>query len=61
MGIGPTFAIPKILEKTGLRQEDVDIFEINEAFASMVSVLYLIFYFIRSLTEKYRLFTAWRN
>jgi acetyl-CoA acyltransferase 1 len=36
MGIGPSFAIPKILEKTGLTKEDVDIFEINEAFASMV-------------------------
>jgi acetyl-CoA acyltransferase 1 len=37
MGIGPSLAIPKILEKTGLTKEDVDIFEINEAFASMVS------------------------
>ena len=36
MGIGPTVAIPKILSKTGLNQEDVDVFEINEAFASMV-------------------------
>lgn len=35
MGIGPSFAIPKILEKTGLTKEDVDLFEINEAFASM--------------------------
>lgn len=39
MGIGPTYAIPKILAKTGLTKEDVDIFEINEAFASMVTVL----------------------
>ncbi len=37
MGIGPSLAIPKILEKTGLTKEDVDLFEINEAFASMVS------------------------
>lgn len=37
MGIGPSFAIPKILELTGLTKEDVDLFEINEAFASMVS------------------------
>lgn len=37
MGIGPSFAIPKILEKTGLSKEEVDLFEINEAFASMVS------------------------
>ena len=36
MGIGPSFAIPKILNKTGLTKEDVDLFEINEAFASMV-------------------------
>lgn len=34
-GIGPTFAIPKLLEKTGISQDDVDLFEINEAFASM--------------------------
>jgi acetyl-CoA acyltransferase 1 len=35
MGIGPAFAIPKVLEKVGLTKEDVDLFEINEAFASM--------------------------
>lgn len=34
MGIGPAFAIPKVLELTGLSKEDVDIYEINEAFAS---------------------------
>ncbi|KAF8624195.1 hypothetical protein AX17_007184 [Amanita inopinata Kibby_2008] len=34
MGIGPAFAIPRALEKTGLRKEDVDFYEINEAFAS---------------------------
>lgn len=39
MGIGPALAIPKLLEKTGLTKEDVDLFEINEAFASMVSSL----------------------
>lgn len=37
MGIGPAYAIPKVLEKVGLVKEDVDVFEINEAFASMVS------------------------
>jgi acetyl-CoA acetyltransferase family protein len=37
MGIGPTIAIPKLFRQTGLTKEDVDIFEINEAFASMVS------------------------
>lgn len=36
MGIGPSLAIPKILGKFGLSKEEVDIFEINEAFASMV-------------------------
>ena len=36
MGIGPTLAIPKILGKVGLSFSDVDVFEINEAFASMV-------------------------
>lgn len=34
MGIGPWKAIPEVLEKTGLSKEDVDIYEINEAFAS---------------------------
>lgn len=34
MGIGPAFAIPKALEKAGISVDDVDIYEINEAFAS---------------------------
>jgi acetyl-CoA acyltransferase 1 len=34
MGIGPAYAIPKVLELTGLSKDDVDIYEINEAFAS---------------------------
>jgi len=34
MGIGPAVAIPKLLEYTGLKTEDVGIWEINEAFAS---------------------------
>ncbi|THG99621.1 hypothetical protein EW145_g7227 [Phellinidium pouzarii] len=34
MGVGPAFAIPKVLSKAGLLKEDVDFFEINEAFAS---------------------------
>ncbi|KIY68405.1 thiolase [Cylindrobasidium torrendii FP15055 ss-10] len=34
MGIGPAYAIPRVLEKTGLSKEDIDFFEINEAFAS---------------------------
>lgn len=35
MGIGPTAAIPKLLQKFQLKKEDIDIFEINEAFAAM--------------------------
>jgi len=34
MGVGPAFAIPKVLERTGLTISDIDLFEINEAFAS---------------------------
>lgn len=34
MGVGPEFAIPVALQKAGITKEDVDIFEINEAFAS---------------------------
>ena len=34
MGIGPVFAIPKLLDKAGLKISDVGLFEINEAFAS---------------------------
>ncbi|KAJ1099397.1 hypothetical protein NDU88_004498 [Pleurodeles waltl] len=34
MGIGPAFAIPAALEKAGLSVHDVDVYEINEAFAS---------------------------
>lgn len=33
MGVGPAYAIPKILNKAGIKIEDVDLFEINEAFA----------------------------
>lgn len=35
MGIGPTAAVPKLLSKWNLTKDDIDIFEINEAFASM--------------------------
>lgn len=34
MGVGPAFAIPEVLKRTGHSLDDVDIFEINEAFAS---------------------------
>ena len=36
MGIGPVFAIPKLLESAGLSQDDIDLWELNEAFASQV-------------------------
>ena len=38
MGIGPIFAIPKLLKRTGLKMNDVGLWELNEAFA--VQVLY---------------------
>ena len=34
MGIGPTVAIPKVLEQTGLSMEEIDLIEFNEAFAA---------------------------
>jgi acetyl-CoA acyltransferase len=34
MGIGPIAAIPKAVEKAGLKLNDIDLFELNEAFAS---------------------------
>lgn len=34
MGIGPVFAIPKALKLAGLKLEDIDVFELNEAFAT---------------------------
>lgn len=36
MGIGPVFAIPKLLQRHGLRVSDIGLWEINEAFASQV-------------------------
>jgi acetyl-CoA C-acetyltransferase len=33
MGIGPVFAVPKLLERNGLRINDIDLWELNEAFA----------------------------
>lgn len=38
MGIGPVFAVPRLLERTGLKMDDIGIWELNEAFA--VQVLY---------------------
>ena len=34
MGIGPVFAVPRLLERHGLSVDDIDIWELNEAFAS---------------------------
>jgi acetyl-CoA acetyltransferase family protein len=36
MGIGPVFAVPRLLEKAGLELDDVDVVELNEAFASQL-------------------------
>ena len=38
MGIGPVFAVPKLLERNGLSMDDIDLWELNEAFA--VQVIY---------------------
>jgi acetyl-CoA C-acetyltransferase len=38
MGIGPVFAVPKVLQRLGLKVDDIDLWELNEAFA--VQVLY---------------------
>jgi acetyl-CoA C-acetyltransferase len=36
MGIGPVFAVPRLLERHGLKPGDIDLWELNEAFASQV-------------------------
>jgi acetyl-CoA C-acetyltransferase len=36
MGIGPVFAVPRLLERFGLRMDDIDLWELNEAFAVQV-------------------------
>lgn len=36
MGIGPVFAIPRLLDRAGLKMDDIDLWELNEAFASQV-------------------------
>jgi acetyl-CoA C-acetyltransferase len=38
MGIGPVFAVPRLLERAGLKVDDIGLWELNEAFA--VQVLY---------------------
>jgi acetyl-CoA C-acetyltransferase len=36
MGIGPVFAVPRLLERHGLTVDDIDLWELNEAFASQL-------------------------
>ncbi len=36
MGIGPVFAVPRLLERHGLKVADIDLWELNEAFAAQV-------------------------
>ena len=36
MGIGPAFAVPRLLERHGVKADDIDLWELNEAFASQV-------------------------
>jgi acetyl-CoA C-acetyltransferase len=36
MGIGPIYAVPKLLKRNGLKMDDIDVWELNEAFASQV-------------------------
>ena len=42
MGIGPAVAIPLALKKAGLTVNDIDVFEINEAFASQATYSYKV-------------------
>ena len=39
MGIGPVFAVPRLLERHGLEVDDIDLWELNEAFAVQVALL----------------------
>ena len=36
MGIGPVYAVPKLLKNSSLKMDDIDLWELNEAFASQV-------------------------
>lgn len=38
MGVGPAYAIPAALKKCGLGIDDIDVFEVNEAFASQATM-----------------------
>lgn len=37
MGLGPIFAVPKVMKKTGMTHDDMDVIELNEAFAAMAA------------------------
>ena len=39
MGIGPVFAVPKLLARHGLKVDDIDLWELNEAFAEPGALL----------------------
>lgn len=43
MGIGPAHAIPAALKQANLSVEDIDLFELNEAFASQVRIVFCSF------------------
>ena len=47
-GIGPAVAIPKAVQAAGLKLSDIDVFEINEAFASQVQALVFTLLFCAS-------------
>jgi acetyl-CoA acetyltransferase len=34
LGVAPAYAVPELLEKVGLSKDDIDVYELNEAFAS---------------------------
>jgi acetyl-CoA C-acetyltransferase len=36
MGVGPVFAVPKLLKRAGVRADEIDLWELNEAFAVQV-------------------------
>lgn len=59
MGVGPAFAIPKVLSKAGLQLNDIEFFEINEAFASqaIMSIQHLSIPF-EKVNPKYVLFIS---
>ena len=53
MGLGPAVAIPKACEKGGVKFEDIDVFEVNEAFSAQVIGVE------RMLKEDYGLTVDW--